>query len=458
VEEELHGFKICKLSVAKAEVPFDLYLANKDDIIALSISSKLFPDSVKLLAGESTAPLLIESAPFKKAMKLLPPPEDMMSFFNISGIFEPMLGFVKAKLEREVEHDPEAKMAISLMSKVVDLLDIFEGIAAVEVTEGYKTYTYELALTKPGMEETPLGKIFANQKPIKKFDRFVPKEAVSFSVGSMPDFKALYHFVMDFIKTEVPEGEKAMAQWEKIQAEIGFNADKDLLNWLGTQYVSVSMAPADPSPMGGGEGVFFLHVKDPETAMAQIQRGLDALSGFMKQVEQPIIIQDVMIEGASGFKSVTHPMIMAFFKLVIGVHEGHLIMGTSADAINSCLATSQGKHPSIVKNDRFIKEGLKPTENMYSISFTDQSGLAEEMGGLIQGLSMGVSMASAFMAAEEPEAAQIVQSIGGMLAKLGPIVAEIDFYLSTSSVMKCGEGYTMTKKVTNYREPKKEDV
>jgi hypothetical protein len=454
--EDHHGAKVWKIGVEQSRVPFALYLASKDDLIALSMGQNLLIDSLAMLAGESESPRLVDSAPFKKAMKLLPPPEDTVTFFNLSGIFGPLVGFIEDKMEQEGAPDNEAKLVISLMTKIINMLDMFEGIATVETTDGYKSRMYEIALTKPGIEETPLGKIFAGMKPIKRFDAFVPKEATSFSVGSGIDFKALYSFIVDFIKTEVPDGAMLIEQWKGIQAQIQFDMEKDFLDWLGLEYVSVSLPAAVTTPFGGGDSVFLMEIKDAEVAMKQINRGIEVLKKKMEELEQPLIIRDVEIEGAQGFQSITHPMIMAFLKPVIGVHGDRLIVGTSKEAIETCLATSKGEHPTIKENERFKAEGLKPLESMYAISYTDQSGLAEEIGGIIQGVSMGLNMASAFMVHEEPEAGRVLQSIGSILGKLGPIVSEIDFYLSSASITKCGEGYTLTERVTNYRPPKKE--
>ncbi|MFH1999338.1 MAG: hypothetical protein ABIK28_06640 [Planctomycetota bacterium] len=455
-EEMIHEMKAFKIDIAGSTPSFNVTIAYKDDLIVASWGgTSLVNDVIAKLAGKSELPSLVDNARFKKSMKSLPKPEDVVTYLDINGIFSPVREFVNEKLKTEVEQAPEGKVAIDIFNKIMNMVDVMDYMGAVEVTEKDRVFSHHAITMKPGYDASPIGKMFSCRKPLDKFERYIPKEALGFSAGSCINFQVLYDLILDIVKNDVPDGANLLLMWQGIQDQINFHPEKDLFGWLGDNYLSVSLPAFKPNPMGGGDAVFMLAVKDQETAKTQLNRGIDTLVAMLKEAQQMIMIKDVAIEGTEGFRSVTHPMMMAMLNPVIGVHDNHLIIGTSPEAIKACLDTAKGEHPSVMENERFLKEGLMAKENLYSISFKDMSGLGQELGSMIQMMSMGVSMASAGMAQEEPEMGKIMIGLGKILGRIGPIVSKIDFYKSSASITTCKDGVTITTDVMNYSLPEK---
>lgn len=450
-EEKIHDMKAWKLDIKGSNPPFNVTMATKDDLIVASWGgTSLVTTVLDKLAGKSEAKSLVDTERYKKSISKLPKAEDVVTFVDIDGIFSPIREFVNVTLKAEAAQDPEGELVISIINKIMNMFDIMDYLGAVELTDKNQVFAHTAMYMKDGYEASPISKIFCNQKPVEKFERFVPKEALSMSVGATIDMMAMYNLILDIIKTDVPDGENMLLMWKGIQDQIGFHPDKDLFGLIGDTYTAVSLPQFKPNPMGGGDGVFLLAVTDEAAAKAQLERGINALDALVKQAQQMIMIKDVEIAGTTGFKSVTHPMMMAMLNPVFGVHDGHLIIGTCADAVKMCINTAKGEHPSIMENDRFMKEGLTSKENLYSISFTDKSKLGEELGQAIQMMSMMVSMASAGMAQEEPEMGKVMVGFGKILGRLGPIVSRIDFYSSSGSITTCDDGVTITSAVTTY--------
>ena len=64
---------------------------------------------------------------------------------------------------------------------------------------------------------------------------------------------------------------------------------------------------------------------------------------------------------------------VALQAMVWGVADGWLILGTSADAVATCLETAAGKHPNIRSNDRVMSEALLPEGPFTSVTFTSMA-------------------------------------------------------------------------------------
>jgi hypothetical protein len=160
---------------------------------------------------------------------------------------------------------------------------------------------------------------------------------------------------------------------------------------------------------------------------------------------------------AEGFKEITHPVMLAFARPVVGVQRGWLMVGSSAAAINKCLDVAAGDAPSILQNERFKKEGLIPKGPVLAASFKDTTRLGDELSSistLMGMMGMGVAMN---VASEDPEARHVIkfaQKIATILGKLPPALQRIDFYRSQASIQVYdGHNTVRTEQVITYRPP-----
>jgi hypothetical protein len=183
----------------------------------------------------------------------------------------------------------------------------------------------------------------------------------------------------------------------------------------------------------------------------------------MKGKGQMLMISPAKVN-AEGFREITHPMFAMFLRPVVGVNGEWLTIGSSAVAVNKCLAVASGTAPSIRENKRFSAEGLVPTGPVAGASFKDTSNFGQELAGAV-GMAGLVGGMAAAMIPDEPDTHQVkqmVQSALGIVLKLGPILQKIDFYSSESSMTTHDPGATgltvRTESVVTYKDRSANDA
>ncbi len=361
---------------------------------------------------------------------------------------------ILAKAKKLVTQNPDASAKVQRIRRLVDramgIPGMFDYVATVSYTEGHSVHSEEIIALVPGASQNPFYPVFGKRPPVQDFDRFIPKEATSFSVSGGIDLLALYKFLEDSVRDFGPEGATALAKWEGIQEEKNFNVRKDLLSWVQGDSVTVTI----PQPMGVAT-VFMLRVNDTETANAKLNAALASIASGMQDLAKhnPMLgafapqVSPATDGRLPGFQNV----MIAMNPLVCGAADGHLIIGTSADAVATCLETARGDHPGIRKNETFMAEGLIPKGDFRSVSFVDERNFGKNLatGVGMMALTGGMAVASI----PDPEVKQLATKLLGILGKLSPVLAKLDFYKSSATAVTFNGKQWHSHGVTNYVDP-----
>lgn len=356
----------------------------------------------------------------------------------------------KATKQVTAKSHSEADQWKKVATRLFDVPGMVDYIAAVKYTEGYTVHAEEITALVPGAADNSFYPVFGKRKPLTDFDRYLPKETVSFSVSGGIDLGELYRFLEDTIRGLGPKGEEMLAKWAGIQKQLGFDVRKDILGWIQGDIIQLTLK----QPVGAAT-VFMIKVADEAAAREKLDSAVAFLSTNLQQAAQknPGLAMltprtsPVTHEKLSGFHNVAFGMM----PLVCGVSGGHLILGSSADAVALCLATAAGDHPNIRKNSQFMAEAVIPKGGVRSISFTDKRNFGTELAQVIGVIPMfGMP---AMMAIPDPEAQQAISKILGTVAKLGPVAQKIDFYKSSAKYTTFNGKMWHTRSVTNYRSP-----
>lgn len=428
------------------EEPFvNLRVAVRGPVVAIALDRTLLAEALGALDGQPAKTALVDTPRYKQAIAQLPPPEDTVMFLDIRAIIEGVRGMIQhAASQPADEQNPQDPLRI--VGKVLDELSMLDYLASTARTEDLKEISESILSLSPDAEKRRLYKVL-KPDPVEKFDRFIPREATGYSVSSGFDFSALYASVLDFIAKEITGGEQLLAKWDKLQNDIGFHPDGDVFSWLGGQVISVKLPAETPSPFSTTDSVIFIKLKDEKKAAEKIKAGLDRLNDFLAMRDTPLTSQPADVEGADGFRMVTHPVVMMFLRPVYGISNGYLVIGTSSKAIEMCLATARGEHPSVAQNERVLREALIPEGPVASTSFQDLTTLGRDIAQVLN----AVGFVSAFIP-NKPELKPI-RGVIAILGKLGPVAEKIDFFQSSSGVSTFDGRVCRSKTVTNYRSP-----
>jgi len=503
-ESRRSDWKAAVLSLVQAP-NMGLAVACHDDVLAVAFGGlSILDDCIGLLSGEGRAKPLISTGRFKKAMGLLPPAEDEFVFFDVSNMLEQIRGMMTMaarrgeahrarrpprggardseddddkpagqKPRRQQDQDDEAgeeggddqdadggddeadeeygggRRIIETAGRIIDEVAIFDCIASVTWTDGYRVFDETVTLLSSGAKSKLLYPALTGARPIRQFERFIPKEATSFSCDAGLDWTALYKAVRGFIRDAVPEGKALLERFDKLQEnEWEISLEKDVLGLLGGGIIHVSM---------GDDWVLMLAVTDEQRAAAQIKRVFQAIQKKTGK-DGGLMLTPVEIMGHK-FTSISHPMMMMMGGLsapVCGCAEGHFILGSSSKAVKRCLSTAGGEHPNITRSKRWTAQGLRPEgHSIDSVSFTDESKTGEDLQAMIGGLSMASGMIGMMAGGDmPPEAGKLLARLPAILAKLGPVAGKLNFYDSSAAYTSFEGGYWHTRSVQNYKAPK----
>jgi tetratricopeptide (TPR) repeat protein len=345
-------------------------------------------------------------------------------------------------------------MVHRIVDRLMNAVGIIDYTATVETTDGYTTTAQTLVMLAPDAKERPIYGMFGDRPLMDDFERYLPAETLSFSITGGVDLGGLYTFIEDTVRLAGQPGEEALAKWNAIQAQLGFDVRRDLTDWIQGDTISVTLED-------GAGSVTLVKVYDEKAAKEKIGAAIEFTTTKLREIISQkrelaglamlsFRTSPVKHEELEGFQNIYFSMVPE--PGVWGTKDGYLIFGTSADAIALVLATARGEHPNIRTNERAMREMLVPEGSFAAVSLTDMRGLGTEIE---QGMGM-VSMMTSMMGAmiPEPELRPVLTKISSMLGKLAPVVRKVDFYKSSSMITTTDDGLTWhTKSVTNYFSP-----
>lgn len=498
-EEQKDGWKLAVFGPVQAK-GVGIAVAQCEDVIAFGFGGlAMLEDSVALLRGKGHSKALVDSPRFKKALSALPAAEDQVFYWDMADMFQKIRGMMtlaaggadreragkkaKARPKPDKEEDSDSREAaddaaadeekspaganededaeddeddaderhgIALASKVLDELSMFDFLVSVEWTDGHRVFSESITSLSGDADSRRLYRAFAAARPIRDFERFIPKEADDFSCSSGIDWKEMYRAIRDFVETEVPGGIRHLKRFDRTQSEEwGLDIEKDVLSVLSGGVISVSM---------GDDWVVMLGVNDEAKAAKLIKRLVSVIRERVGE-EGGLTLAPVDIDGHK-FTSISHPMMMMMgltSSPVWGCADDHVILSSSSKAVKRCLATAKGEHANITRNKRFMAQGLRPDGGaVQAIRFTDERKTGENLQSMIGAASMASNMVGMFVGGGEmpPEVSRILNKVPPILAKLGPVAGKINFYESSGSYETFDKGRWHSRSVQNYKDPK----
>lgn len=469
VETKTDGLTVAGLVPPGVQGPV-LAVGYSKDIIAVTFGGHtLLGECMDLLSGKSEKPGLVSTERFKNAFAKLPAAEDELVFFdpsrmfgtigNMMKMFAGMAGGGQATAPadsvagEEQANGGEVNEIAQVMGGIAKLLEdlaIFDYMAGVQWTDGHRVFNESVTALKADAKKSPLHGVFAAGTEASSYERFVPKEATTFSCGSGISLKKLYQYLRGFVRQTVPDAEVFLGKFDQMQKEVWeLDIEKDILDLFEGPTVSIQMKD---------DWVMMFKVTSEKAAETRLQDLLGRLNAMLGQ-EGGLTLTTADLGGDVKFTQINHPMMMFMggMQPVVGTAEGQLIVGSNMKAVRRCLDTAKGKHANITKNKRWGREGLKPAkgQKVDAISFTDESRTAEELQATIGIISMAMGFATMGMQDAPPQVQTVVQAIPPILAKLGPVAAKMDFFKSSAEVSTFDGSKWITRSVQNYKPPKK---
>ncbi len=451
------------LTLAKASLPEMPFMefnvgVRKDTIFITFGSPQILADALTNLSDDKGAKRIIETPRFSTAFATLPAAEDSLVFFDVERMMSTFRGMT-AFFEKAIDPAPAAQddapakeavmseeaMVMKMIGQVLDDASIIDYVATVEWTDGHRVFSDTRTMLRDGATKSPLYGVFGGDAEIDDFAKFVPRESTSFSVTTGFKMEALYDYIVQFVENNAPDGKDMMAEWAKVQKEeLKLDIKKDILSLIEGTNISVSM---------DRDSVDMTKLTDEKKAKLQVQRLVDFVKANVPQ-EQGLSLVPVKVGPEAELYQVSHPMLMMQgASPVFGCAEGYFIIASSPNAVKKCLQTGRGKHANIKESGPWMEQALMPKGGVKSISFTNQSKLAEELQAQINMFSMILGFAQLGAPNMPPPMQKMMTAGTRILPKLLPVVGKMNFFQSNASFTTFDGSAWTTHIVQNYKSP-----
>lgn len=450
--EESGDLTVHRVTAPSAPFPLGIMLARHKDVIIFAFGPQIGEQTLALLKGGPDAKPLASTPRYQEALKKLPAGKDAAIFVDVARLMtqvRDLWGKVQPMIANNAppEGSPDRAQfdkAMKIPGKLIDAADMFEFGATVRTTDGMKSNEQGITVLRDDAKSHAFyGFLFGNP-PLADPYKYIPATATSFSAGSGVNLLALWKWAIDFIKTDVPEGEQALEELANAEKEMNLSIENDVLSWIDGGYCSFEVA--GPTPASPGNSAWMLRVKDEAKAKAMLDRIVTQVKPMMGQNGT---LDDAGIDGAPGFTTLNMPQLamLGSVKPTFGVKDGWLFLASSPTAVTLALDTGAGKSDNITKNERFKKEGIAPASGAVSVSYSDLTQFGEQMGQMLAMVPM-VSMFSPEIG-KDPVASSVLSMIG----KVGRVVKKLDFLQSKASQTTFDGKTISVKTIVNYREP-----
>jgi predicted RNA-binding protein YlxR (DUF448 family) len=445
-----------RLFMANAPVPLGVSLARHDDVIMVAFGTSMVEQSLALLRGDldPSAAALMSTPRFKDALSGLPAAKDSVAFVDVARMMPMMRTFAQVLAAQggaamDSGDSPESQPAtpenpLEALLPLIDAIDVWDYVAAVQSTEGKESTKHQVVVLRDGAPQKALYRILYANDPITDPLKYVPASATTVSVTSGIDMQALYDETVKFIGQHIPDGEMMLEMWEQNRATMPIDPERDILAWMDGRFTSFTVPGR--TAYSQPQWLWMLDVKDEEQAQASLERIYALMTEQL--AEQGGGVEDATIEGAEGFKQIIVPMPMGMLigRPAVGVHEGKLWIANGPEVVELAMKTGAGDEPGFKGSARFKEEGLPLPDKLVGFGFSDLSSLGEDLGTQLQLLSFGLNAAGI---AKQPGGQTLVM----LLAKVGNVVRELNFFRSSCTVTSFDGRVSHAKTVVHYQEP-----
>ncbi|MBM4089403.1 MAG: hypothetical protein FJ276_08225 [Planctomycetes bacterium] len=415
-------------------MPQQLAVTCLGDVFVFCTSSDLMTKSLGMLTG-GEGKSKFDDPRLAEALKHLPEAEDSVVFFDGKTMFQNLRGFgafiKEAAAAQGGGDDENIQRLVDVIDIILDDVSILDYEVTVEYTEGNLNRSAAYGKLLAGTEDSTMRKMLESGQPFAKWQAWVPAGALSYSMGTGVNLHVAYERIMSVVKEKFPEANDALAEFERIQEQVGIHLDRDILQSFSGEYASVTL--------GDQSSVFAVRCENPDRIRELLRRGLEAL----QQIPQVKMLQlkFAPCKSLDGFEQLTAPMLaMNNIMPVIGARDGWLYIGTTAKAVQSVFDAQAGSTETIETTDAFKRLNLEIDGPVDSISYSntaeDIRGIAQALRSVGSILPMVMAMAGGNMNQEDLKP---IQEVLALLPDIAKIIEKFDFFEATITVNEAGE-------------------
>jgi hypothetical protein len=439
--------------------PYHFCVARLDDVVLFCTKPELIRQCVEQLQ-DSSGESKFDDPRFKSALKQLPEAEDAIFIFDGRQLWEDLGGIGDFIREHE-PNDEKAQRVAKVLDDVFKEIAFLDFVAGVEYTEDGQNRAASFGKLADNAEDTLLGKALSQGKPFEDWEKWIPADATSYSLGTGVNLYVLYDGILKYVREEFPEAHEALDKWDEIQKKVEVDLGHDILENFTGEYVSVTLPVENASGQKTAQQITALRCNNPDKIHELIERAVDGINQLPAAKGQNIELVDSEDEDLEGFQEIHANILKALgTQPVIGFQDGWMILASDDDAAKKLAAVRSGDEEAIDQAERLKQFNLEAEGPVYAVSYSDvgegirQAADAIDKAGMMAPMFIG-------MAAQGANAEQMkaVQEAIGLLPSIAKVIRKFDFYEDKLSITYGGpeDNTFMQQAVTLVRQAEDED-
>lgn len=422
--------QMTKLVLPK-EVPYQPVAASVGDLFVVCTSPELLERCLAQLKDED-AETKFDDERLVAALKELPEPEDVLTFFDARQMFKSMRGLGDFIREQK-PGDENAEKGAKVIEDIINEVAIIDYEVNIEYTEEGQNRTVAYGEWAEGFDDTLLGQALDEGEAFEDWKSWVPAGATSYSMGTGVNLHVLYEGILSYVKEEFPESEEGLKKWAEVQEKVDVDLDEDILQSFSGEHVSVTLKD--------GQGVSAFKCSNPEKIKELLARAIEGIKKIPQAAMYGIELSDVDDEDLEGFQELKMAMMPAAQgRPVIGFHDGWMIMATSPEAAKTLLAVRAGDEDSIEGDENLEKFDLDTDGEVYGVSYSDVgAGIRATADGIDQAAMMAPMFMGAATANAPEEVRKAITEAIGLLPSVAKVIRKFDFLEQSLSITRAGD-------------------
>lgn len=434
--------RTCSLVLGGSQPLFEL--AVRGDVILLGIGAGPFQRSLALLEGRSEASL-VRTSRFLGAVGESHLAASSLYYLDVERMVQGLIDSMGPQILKQAEGDWRVRQGLEDLRGLLDVVDTSVTTVRAEgrtvVSECWTRFDPAAAATS-----NPIFASFCQPGDVTGLMDYVPADALAFSVSGGIDLRPLCAWIAERMPTYVPEAADAMVLFNGVQAAFDLSLQDDLLSWLGSPSVVISL-PAQRPILGGKDSVSICQLRDPAGArkvLARIEAVYEALvppllarleselQGFQGSMALPRIEFGDAHGSVPGLKRLSVSISIPGFPLpplpemLYGVVGNQLIFTTSEEALLYVMGVAAGEADGWTDHP-IMTAGRRPEGPVTSCSYQPVGDQLREVAMVMGAVGGFVTMGANQVAREDPQAAVFATLLADVLPAVTRILQSLDF-------------------------------
>lgn len=422
-------------------VPLDdettvLQFAVCDDTLLMGLGERYFGQALALLRG-GTAPRLLATRRFQLAVAPLPEDVSALKYVDVKRQVDTVEDVV-ALVQRR------AFASGFWQSTLNDALELYRHIETVATTA--RCVDDEVVLetvTRFDPEATranPWYQAGLAKAAAPELLDYVPADAVSFEMRGDVDVLPIYRAMIGAAEDRYDWAGPVFMACRVLGAAADFSLERDVLSWVGSQHLNVTMPSRAKNAMPGAtDSVTLWKLADPSGVRKCLAR-LEAvyqvlvpplladLHETLTNIESPFV-PDLQLREGGGLYASLHTLELSGLPFAVpplsyGVLGDSFVLTTSQNALDSCLAAAAYMEPGL--DERPLAADLLGRDDLTGASLSPWGrSIAEGVRGFVS--LQGFLLPALRSAVGEGEYAWTVDSLGDLLGRVTGVLESVDF-------------------------------